>query len=123
MEKLNALRSLLAQVPQQRIKNEFDRIAQLQSGYWDLSDYEQVFVHALTVNYLEARNRPALVAVFSSKAPEFIATVPVAIDLSYSKTPDPLLVLFNSYEKTTNANTKKTCFQSWVMPFGTYEKK
>lgn len=47
--KLNALRSLLAQVPQQQIKNEFDRIAQLPSGYWDLSDYEQVFVQALIV--------------------------------------------------------------------------
>lgn len=107
LERLDALRSLLAQVPEQQIKNEFDRIAQLPSGYWELSDYEQVFVQALIVNNLEVGNRPALVAVFSSKAPEFIATVPVAIHLSNSRIPDPLLVLFDSYERTTNANTKK----------------
>jgi hypothetical protein len=106
-EKLEALRSLLVQVPEQQIKNEFDRIAQLPSGYWDLSDYEQVFLQALIVNNLEVQNRPALVALFSSKAPEFIATVPLAIYLSYSRIPDPLLVLFESYERTTNANTKK----------------
>ena len=107
LEKLDALRSLLGQVPEQQIKNEFDRIAQLPGGYWDLSDYEQVFVQALIVNNREAQNRPALVTVFSSKAPEFIATVPFVISLSYSKIPDPLLVLFDSYDRATNANTKK----------------
>jgi hypothetical protein len=107
LEKLNALRSLLAQVPEQQVKNEFERIAQLTSGYSDLTDYEQVFVQALIVNNLAVPNRPALVAVFSSKAPEFIGAEPVAIYLSNSKIPDPLLILFDSYEKTTNANTKK----------------
>lgn len=107
LEKLNALRSLLPQVPEQQIKNEFERIAQLPGGYSDLNDYEQVFVQALIANNLEVQNRPALLGVFSSKAPEFIAAEPVALYLSGSKIPDPLLVLFDSYEKTTNANTKK----------------
>jgi hypothetical protein len=78
-------------------------------------------VQALIVHNLEVQNRPALVTVFSSKAPEFIAAEPVVIYLSDSRIPDSPLILFDSYKKTTNANTKETCFQSWVMRFGTSE--
>ena len=108
LEKLDALRSLLSQVPEQQVKNEFDRIAQSPVGYWELNEYEQTFVQASIMSQVEAQDRSALVALFSSKAPEFIGAEPIALYLSISSSiQDPLLVLFDSYDKTTNVETKK----------------
>jgi len=109
MEKLVALESLLAQLPQQHVKDESYKIGGTPVGYSDLGEYEQTFIQVLVSKNVSAQDRSALVALFSSKAPEFIGGEPVAIYLSDSRIPDPLLVLFESYEKTTNANTKKTC--------------
>jgi len=39
------------------------------------------------------------------------------------KIPDPVLVLFDRYENTTNANIKQDQLQSCVMRFRTCEKK
>jgi hypothetical protein len=107
MEKLVALESLLAQLPEQQVEDEFAKIAGSAVGYSDLDEYEQTFVQVLVGKKVSAQDRSALVALFSSKAPEFFGGEPVAIYLSYSKIPEPLLVLFDSYERTTNANTKK----------------
>lgn len=108
VEKLVALESLLAQLPQQQVKGEFDKIARSPGGYSDLDEYEQTFVQVLVSKNVSAQDRSALVALFSSKAPEFYGGAPIVIYLSYHlRIPDPLLVLFDSYERTSNANTKK----------------
>lgn len=109
LHRLNALRSLLAQVPEPQVKNESEKITLSPVRYSDLDEYEQTFVQVLIMNNVEARDRSALVALFSSKAPEFIGGEPIVLYLSDSHIPDPLLVLFDSYDRTTNVHTKKIC--------------
>ena len=107
-EKFVALQSLLAQLPQQQVEGEFDKIARSPVGYADLDEYQKTFVQVLIMRKVNEQDRAALVALFSSKAPEFYGGAPIVIYLSYHlNIPDPLLVLFDSYERTTNANTKK----------------
>jgi hypothetical protein len=40
LEKLLALESLLAQVPEEQVKSEFERIARVPVGYSDMNEYE-----------------------------------------------------------------------------------
>jgi hypothetical protein len=107
LEKLLALESLLAQVPEEQVKSEFERIARVPVGYSDMNEYEQTFVQALVTSNVAARDRAALVRLFSSKAPEFMCTVPMVLYLSNSGISDPLLILFDSYDTTSNVQTKK----------------
>jgi hypothetical protein len=107
LQKINAFDSLLAQVTEEEVKNEFEKIAQSPVGYSDLDEYQKTFVQVLIMRKVKERDRAALVALFSSKAPEFYGGEPIAIYLSDSGIPDPLLVLFDSYDRTTNADTKR----------------
>ena len=63
VEKLVALESLLAQLSQQQVKDEFDKIARSPVGYSDLDEYEQTFVQVLVSKNVSAQDRSALVAL------------------------------------------------------------
>lgn len=107
VQKLAALQSLLAQVPEQQVKTEFEKIVLSPVGYSDLNEFEQTFVQVSVMSNVSAQDRPALVALLSSKCPAFIGGEPIELYLSHSSIPDPLLVLFDSYDGTTNVHTRK----------------
>lgn len=108
-----ALESLLAQVPDEQVKNEFDKIALSPVGYFDLDEYEQTFIQTLVSRNIAAQDRSALVALLSSRCPASIGAVHIELHLLYSSIQAPLLVLFDSYDRATNVHTKKDLL--WIL--------
>lgn len=123
IRKLEMLRSLLNQAPEQQVEYELERIKTSPIDYSHLDEYEQTFMQAFAVKHVEASDRVKLVALLSSKCPRYIGAEPIELYLANSAIQDPLLVLFDSYEQAPNKQTKESLL--WILrdTFKTLQKQ
>lgn len=107
-KRLEILQSLLANAPDQEIRTEFERIRSSPTYVPNMSEYDRTLLQAFVVTAVKNGDRDKLVYLFSSKCPPFIATDPIELYLADSGMTEPLLVLFDSYEKTTIDRSKRS---------------
>ncbi len=108
VKRLDMLRSLLSEAPEQQLSNELQRITASPIDYSHLDEYEQTFLQAFAVRDVVAQDRVKLVNLLSSKCPRHIGAEPIELYLAHSAIPDPLLVLFDSYDGAATKQAKES---------------
>lgn len=67
-----------------------------------MSDYDQNLLQLFVIRAVQQRDRKKLVYLLSAQCPRFVATDAIELYIANSGMPDPLLILFDSYEQSKN---------------------
>lgn len=127
-KRLEILQPLLANAPAEETRAEFERIRSSPTDVQNMSEYDRTLLQAFVETAVMNGDRDKLVQLLSFKCPPFIATDPIELYLADSGMPTPLLVLFDSYEATTDRSKRfilevlKRVFRSVVHEENSEEK-
>ncbi len=105
--KLTILQELLSQATPEQIQNELERIRSSPTSASQFSAYDQTLLQAFVENMVKKGDRDGLVYLLTAKCPGFVGVDSIELYLADSNLPNPLLVLFDSYEKATTDDSKR----------------
>lgn len=106
-KQLDILKSLIEELPPDQLDNEFERIRSSQTSHEQMSDYDQNLLQLFVISAVRQRDRKKLVYLLSGQPPRFVATDAIELYLAHSGMPDPLLILFDSYEQSKRTRARR----------------
>jgi hypothetical protein len=116
--RLQILRPLLADAPDDVIRSEFERIRSSPTDVQDMSEYDLTLLQEFVGAAVKKGDRDKLVYLLSAKCPPFIGTQAIELYLADSSLNAPLIVLFDSYEKATTEQSKRFILEVLNRVFG-----
>src|SRR6266566_4860797 len=121
-QNLDIMLDLLDRAPKEQVEAELERTRNLAIDYARMSDYDLTLPQALVFRLRYRRegggfklkdpeDKKRIVYLLSGKCPRYIATVPIELFLPINS-PDNILLLFDSYEKSTNKDTQRIILEA-----------
>lgn len=98
-DQLIILESLIEKLPPDQVASEFERIRSSETTFKQMSDFDQNLLQVFVIRYAKQKDRVKLVYLLSGQCPRFVATDGIEHYLALAQMPDPLLILFDSYER------------------------
>lgn len=86
---------------------ELDRILRSDKAYEQMSPYEQTFIQFYIDKYENENNQEKLVYIIMNKIPRNVGLVSLELGITNGKKPENLIVLFDAYDRTLDAQTKR----------------
>lgn len=120
--KIDLLCELLKQVSTDEVKIEFERVRNSPVDYAAMSDYDQTLVQAFVEEAVKRKESQRLTYLLTGKCPRYIGSVPIELYLSIISARN-ILVLLDSYDKSTNEDAKKTIMSALGAVFRTLRQR
>ena len=111
-EQLDLLLTLLDKAPEDLVIKEMEQLRAKPAAESELSEYERVLLEAFVVRWVRQNNTQMLIYLISAKCPRFVGSTSLELYLTMFYSPDPLLILIESYRKSVNEDARKTLLQT-----------
>jgi len=111
-EQLDLLLTLLDRSPEDQVIKEMEELRAKPAAESELSEYERVLLEAFVFRAVRQSNRQMLIYLISAKCPRFVGSTSLELYLTMFYSPDPLLILIESYRKSENEDARKTLLQT-----------
>ncbi len=105
-KKLDLLIRLLEQAPPAQLNAERERVRGESTDYEHMEEYDRYLLQSLFLISANAKDRAGLVYLLSAKCPRFIANSAIELEVASLEIPQPLLILFDSYDKASDGEQR-----------------